>query len=293
MVAPVKSPGGMRRRKNERARDLCVSGTGNTYRCASALRDCLSVLGRETSLHRVENGGSVTEKELVLCYPVHGFNAPQIMVRFCKKLQNGTGNIWFLKTSGEPLRLNDSSSSQMTRILKKKGYSVKGEFHYVMPYNMIFRHSDEMAALMWRTAQDRIPDAVQQIATGRGHPAKPGPGARTMAGLCRIEHGFFPVNGRLFSVDRKRCTGCMKCVSDCPVGNFRCEDGKFPFGGNCTGCMRCSFDCHAGAIHIGILDVMRVNGLYDFETDPEGAELGRYCRKAYKRYFRAGNRSDT
>ncbi len=270
------------------------SGTGNTYRCAAALQEKLAGYGEDAQIHRIEEeNGAPLEKDLVLCYPVHGFNAPRIMIRFCKGLRNGTGNIWFLKTSGEPLRLNDSSSAQLARILKRKGYTVKGEFHYVMPYNMIFRHSDEMAALMWRTAQERIPDAARQIAEGKGRPAKPGAAAKTMAGLCRIEHGFFPVNGRLFRVDSKHCIKCMKCVKDCPVSNIRYEDGRFRFGGNCTECTRCSFGCPAGAIHIGILDFMRVNGPYDFEADPEKAVPGRYCRKAYERYFSAGAETES
>lgn len=267
---------------------ICVfSGTGNTLRCAKALREALEALGVRAALYPVEDGSeSAPEGDLVLCYPVYGFNAPITIGRFCRGLEPGGGNVWFLKTSGEPLRLNDDSSAQLAKLVRKRGRTVRGEFHYVMPYNMMFRHSDEMASRMWRTALERIPGAAAQIASGVGTVRRPPLRAKLAAGLCRIEHRFYPKNGRLYRVDEKRCLHCMACVKACPTGNIRYENGKFRFGGGCVGCVRCSFRCPAGAIHIGLIDFMRVNGPYDFTRDPSDARPGRFCRRAYERYFR-------
>lgn len=262
------------------------SGTGNTFKCAEALKDALADFGVSADLHDIGEG-SVKPKahDMILCYPVHGFNAPNAMLGFCRELPEGSGNIWFLKTSGEPLKLNDNSSSELIKILRRKGYSIKGEFHYIMPYNMIFRHSDEMATLMWKTANERIKDAAQQITKGEGIVPDPGLPAKLASGLCRIEHWFYPKNGRLFRVDANKCIRCMKCISDCPSDNIQYEDNEFRFGNNCCGCFRCSFNCPEDAMHIGLLDPMRVNGPYNFGRDPGKAKIGRYCRKAYRRYF--------
>ena len=249
----------------------------------------LLALGAEAELHRVESGQETAQGEnLILCYPIHGFNAPNSMLRFCRGIPDGCGEVWFLKTSGEPLRLNDNSSAELIRILRRKGYTVKGEYHYVMPYNMVFRHSDEMASLMWETAKKRIPSAAKQIVSGEGARSAAPLSARLMSGLCRIEHGFYPLNGRLFRVDKKRCVRCMQCVSNCPTHNIRYENGHFRFGDSCVGCTRCSFRCPTAAIHIGLLDFMRVNGPYAFDRDPQKAMIGDYCKKAYKRYFGEG-----
>lgn len=262
------------------------SGTGNTLKCARALKEELDGRGAVSRFHEIQDGSEqVSEHDLVICYPVHGFNAPNCMIHFCRGIPEGQGSVWFLKTSGEPLRLNDHSSAELAKILRRKGYTVRGEFHYVMPYNMVFRHSDEMASLMWATAKRRIPDAAKQISEGNGSVVRPPVSARVMAGLCRIEHWFYPKNGRLFRVDADRCVRCMKCVNTCPTKNIRYTDGRFSFGGGCIGCVRCSFECPSGAIHIGILEFMRVNGPYDFTRDPDQAEIGGYCRNAYERYF--------
>ena len=266
---------------------ICVfSGTGNTEKCAVLLQQELSALGVSAELHRVESGEETAQSDnLILCYPIHGFNAPNSMLRFCRNLPDGHGEVWFLKTSGEPLHLNDNSSAELVRILHRKGYTVNGEFHYVMPYNMVFRHSDEMASLMWATARQRIPSAARQIVSSKGTCPAASFSARFMSCICRIEHGFYPLNGRLFRVDRKRCMRCMQCVNNCPTKNIRYENGRFHFGGKCIGCTRCSFNCPGAAIHIGLLDFMRVNGPYDFDRDPKESAIGRYCRKAYMRYL--------
>lgn len=262
------------------------SGTGNTLMCARALGRELEQKGASVRLHRIEDTRELPgESDLVLCYPIHGFNAPNAMLRFCRDLPAGRRRVWFLKTSGEPLRLNDASSLELIRILTRKGCEVMGEFHYVMPYNMVFRHSDETASLMWKTALERIPAAAAKILEGTGTQIRPPAAARVMSALCRIEHLFYPANGRFYRVDEKKCLRCMRCVENCPAGNIRVEAGRIRFGGVCGGCVRCSFNCPAGAIHIGVLDFMRVSGPYDFGRDPGDAVPGRFCRKAYERYF--------
>lgn len=261
------------------------SGTGNTLKCAKALETALTETGVSVNFHEIADGTeTASERDLVICYPVYGFNMPRIMKPFCRNM-NGGGNVWFLKTSGEPLHLNDNSSAELIRILQKKGYAIKGEFHYIMPYNMVFRHADELASLMWETAKKRVPDAAKRIANGKEAPVSAPFSAKIVSALCRIEHWFYPKNGRLFRVDSKKCVRCLKCVKSCPTKNVAYSDGKFHFGRNCIGCVRCSFNCPTGAIHIGLIDFMRVNGPYDFTRDPESATLGRYCRRSYERYF--------
>ena len=265
---------------------LCVfSGTGNTAKCAEALEKALRRRGIRTALHTIADGTETAEeKEIVICYPVYGFNMPAVLKKFCRSLPEG-GGAWFLKTSGEPLALNGNSSAEMIRILRKKGWRIKGEFHFVMPYNMVFRHTDEMASLMWKTAEKRIPAAADMIADGTENAIRPKLAAKILSALCRIEHRFYPLNGRFFRVDGKKCIRCGKCAAACPTGNISFSDAGIRFGKNCIGCVRCSFGCPTDAIRIGLINFMRVNGPYDFARDPSAAKIGRYCRKAYERYF--------
>ena len=262
------------------------SGTGNTQKCAKYLLDQLEAHKVRAALYPVEHGAEAAQAQnFILCYPVHGFNAPANMIAFCKRLPPGRGLVYFLKTSGEPLQLNSNSSAELMKILRQKGYCIQGEFHCVMPYNIIFRHSDEMASKMWKTAKERIPAMAQAIAASAYIPIRPTPSAKLLSALCRIEHWWFRVNGRFFRIDQEKCTKCMQCVRSCPTKNIHYNDGAWSFGNRCLCCTRCSFCCPQDAFHIGLLNFWRVNGPYDFQRDPEQAEIGTYCRKAYQRYF--------
>ncbi len=265
------------------------SGTGNTKKITELFAEAFGARGAKVTLRDIVSceAPSVEGYDGVgIAYPVHGFNTPEIVTDFAKKLPCGDGKALFaIKTSGEPLRLNDASSLELSRIAISKGYRFTGERHYVMPYNMVFRHSDAMAAKMLATAKERIPEDARAILNGSLPPLDHPLRARIMTVLCKIERPGMRLNGRLYRVDKDKCIGCMKCVRGCPVGNIKFEDGKFRFGGNCIGCARCAFGCPANAITTGLLNPIKVNGAYNFNADPDEAAIGAYCRKSYEKYF--------
>ena len=175
--------------------------------------------------------------------------------------------------------------------MSAKGYEFKGEFHYVMPYNMLFRHSDKMVALMWRAALNTVPrDAALAAAGGERFPEVPAH-ARAIRGMLSFEHGGMRILGKFFRVDRDKCISCGKCVKLCPLGNITMSaDGKIRFGNKCMGCTACSFHCPQDAIKIGAMNRFKVNGPYSFSDDTDGItaeDVCDYCHDAYIRYFEA------
>ena len=263
------------------------SGTGNTHKCAVAMREALMKAGAECDLHRIETGEEefFDEETLIFAYPVHGFGAPRNILNFARKLPDGNKKVYFMKTSGEPLRINDDSSETLRVILKKKGYEECGEYHYIMPYNMIFRHTDAMATKMFLTARARIEKDALEIAAGKVNVKKIPLYAKVAYAVNVIERPGVRFNGLLFRVKKDLCVSCGLCVKTCPMNNISIKDGKFRFGNNCILCARCNFTCPKDAIRIGLMDCLRVNGRYDFNADPSEAKIGKYCHKSYVRYF--------
>ncbi len=270
----------------------CFSGTGNTRWACEALVKELAAAGQEAELYAISAGDPPPSPQgfdgVLVGYPVHAFNAPAPVLQFLKTLPVSQKRlpVWLVRTSGEPLGLNEASGITPKRILKKKGYEVRGEFHYVMPYNIIFRHSDGMAARMKGDAARAIPRDAALIAAGKGALCKNGPFRRMVSFTLRVEHSAMPMIGRRFKATEK-CVGCGKCASVCPQGNIKMVDGKPVFGKNCAACMACSFLCPQDAVKISLLNGWRVNGAYTFEGVPAAdEEVCRYCRKSYLRYFR-------
>lgn len=270
------------------------SASGNTLRVAKLFSERLSERGAECETVRIREDMAAPDvasaDTLVIGYPVHGFNAPQNVADFAKGLPEYENKVYYIiKTSGEPLHVNDASSRILDRILKKKGYIKRGEFHYVMPYNMIFRHSDDMAALMWQAARNTAPADADKIFAGEEAQLKAGLLAVMTRFVVAVEHKAMPYLGRLFKVKKEKCISCGKCAKLCPMLNIEMKDGLPVFGKNCIGCTACSFNCPADAISIGVLNGWRVNGAYKFAPPREGLtrkDVCNYWRGSYIRYFR-------
>lgn len=281
------------------------SGTGNTEKIANEYRTTFEAVGHEATLRALplENAAAQTadinEFDIIgIGYPIHSFNAPKIILDLCKLFpkrakSESRKRAFVFKTSGEPVRMSDVSSLKMRAMLKRRGYDVRNEYQYVMPYNIIFRHTDAAAYKMWQTAQKLVPIDASEIISGTSSLPRRMFMGGFLAWVLRIEHGGAKINGKFYKTN-KNCVGCGYCVRACPVGNIRVnKTGKIKFGGKCMMCMRCSMGCPKNAIEIGLFKKWKVNGAYSFAAptpDEPQDKHARYCAKAYARYYAAAEK---
>ncbi|MDE6293853.1 MAG: EFR1 family ferrodoxin [Clostridiales bacterium] len=280
---------------------IYFSGTGNTHRIAELYKTALEDNGAEVTQVELPTATlpDVSEYDLIgFGYPIHGFNAPKLLLKACKALpkrdkkKDGYKPAFIFKTSGEPVRMSDVSSLKMRKILKKRGYAVNNEYQYVMPYNIIFRHTDHEVYRMWTVAQQLVPADVAEILRGENRlPRKVFLGG-FFAWVLRCEHWGAHILGKMFRAN-KDCIKCGKCEKLCPMRNIRItekgKDKKIKFGGKCIICMRCAHTCPKAAINMGLLNKWKVNGAYSFTEPtqaPQPTKHDKYCKKAYDRYYR-------
>ena len=279
-----------------RAVFLYVSGTGNTRRVCEALAGAWRARGHAADCIGLRGNAPLPDLTLydriVFGFPVHAFNAPAPALKALRCFPKTDGQkVYFVRTSGEPLALNDAAIVTPRRMLRKRGYILAGDLYYVMPYNIVFRHTDGMAARMWKIVLSRIAEDAKAIEAGTGGLPRVGPIKRFVSFVLRIEHPAMPWIGRHFHA-AEDCIGCGACAALCPAGNIRMENGSPRFGKNCFGCMACAFACPKDAVRIGILDGWRVNGAYDLAAPPASdGDICRYCRRAYVKYFRRWEKS--
>ena len=280
---------------------IYFSGTGNTLKVAEKYASTFTELGHEAELVSVDGlpkNKALTDEFLTKLsnadlvgfgYPVHAFNAPSVMLKLAKFLpkQLNAKRAFIFNTSGEPLKLNNISSFKFARMLKRRRYLVFSEYHYCMPYNIIFRHTDTMAYKMWHTAEQLIPLDVKEIVEGTPHKLKRVFCGGFVAWVMRCEHWGVRLNGKQYKV-KKECVHCQKCINVCPTHNITVmKNGQLKFGGNCLMCMRCAQLCPKDAIKTGWFNKWKVNGAYTFEK-PETVQQQKYNKmltKAYDKYF--------
>lgn len=274
---------------------IYFSGTGNTKMVAEKYRESFIELGGECTLYELPLKEQVDFSVFDLVgfgYPIHSFNAPQIMLKFAKSLPKKSRKeikkrAFILKSSGEPVKMSRVSSLKLISILKKRGFEVKNEYQYVMPYNMIFRHTDHMAYKMWETAKKLIPLDCADVLNGVERREKKMFMGAFWAWFLRCEHWGAHLIGVGYKAT-KDCIGCGMCAKNCPAGNIVMKNGKPKFGGKCYICARCSFNCPKDCIKIGLLNGWRVHGAYSFKDGDPDEKNGHenYCKKAYDRYFK-------
>ena len=280
---------------------IYFSGTGNTLKVAEKYASTFAELGHEAELVSVDGlprNKALTDEFLTKLnnadlvgfgYPVHAFNAPSVMLKLAKFLpkQQSPKRSFIFNTSGEPLKLNNISSIKLGRMLKRRKYVVFSEYHYCMPYNIIFRHTNDMAYKMWSTAEQLIPIDVKQIVEGVPHTLKRVAFGGFVAWVMRCEHWGVRLNGKQYKV-KKECVHCQKCINICPTHNITVKkDGSLKFGGNCLMCMRCAQLCPKDAIKTGWFNKWKVNGAYTFEKPqtPEQQKYNKMLTKSYEKYF--------
>ena len=270
---------------------FAFTGTGNTLRVCNILASELQKNNADVDINLIKD---VTDKQIVqtfdkiiIAYPVHGFNTPKVMLDFLNDLPCDKANksAFIVRVSGEALNLNNAAGIVPKKILTKKGYKVNGEFMYIMPYNIIFHHTDNMATRMINDARLRAIKDAKSILNDNCKLNKNGLFNRFVSFVCKIEHLAMPMFGKHYKTT-VACISCGICEKLCPTNNISLKDGKPIFGKNCVGCMACSFDCPKDAIRISLLDGWRVNGAYNFNSTPAtDEEVCDYCKKSYLKYF--------
>lgn len=266
------------------------SGTGNTRKCILAMEQALADKKQETAVFDLEKEGNIDLSSfdcLLIGYPIHAFNAPKIILDFATGMNSLPKDdpVYILKTSGEGLHLNDYSSARLLSLLRKNGYQPRGEFHYLMPYDMVFRHTEDMAYQMWDTARKLIPLDAQEILDGCKREWEATPFTKAILSLLRIEQKASGIVGKTFHADSK-CIRCGLCVRNCPVKNISMDDKGIHFSTKCILCSRCAFFCPEDAIHLGILNFMKVNGPYKFQRIGDGMGKEGILEKSYEDYFK-------
>lgn len=272
------------------------SGTGNTFATADYIACALKSHDANVKQYKIEEAVHENSSldfdsvsHILIGYPIYAFNAPQMVIDFIKLFPKATGQkISIFKTAGEPFYLNKCSSSQMKRILSKKGYDIMMETHFLMPYNVMFRYEDALAKQMYLFMQDMAKKFASKVVSGEKDLIPCSAFGKAVSFSIRgILWWGSKFNGRLYSYNKKKCTMCLKCVRECPTKNITVKDDKLCFDGSCAMCMRCVQRCPTQAIDIGILRFWAVKGVYDFKRIANDDNIpSNFVNTHTKGYFR-------
>ena len=202
---------------------------------------------------KIENASNIQLSScnmLGIAYPIHSFNAPQIVVDFIKKLPEVNGmETFIIHTAGEDSKLNYSSSALLMKRLTRKGYNVFYDKLIEMPSNFICKYDTARVDRIIKAANENIPKIAQDIITRTPRNMRKNLASNILTFIGRTEWLGARLMGKTYYAD-SNCTLCGGCVSVCPKKNIEMRTNSIRFKWRCCICMRCVYQCPQRAISI-------------------------------------------
>lgn len=232
---------------------------------------------------------SLTPFDLIIfSYPIYAFNTPIIFDRFVKKLHfHEKQKVIIAKQSGEPLKLNNSSSYSLIRKINREKAILLGEYHFLMPYNIHFRYDDNFIKELFNYNNKLLDILIYEYKNKIIRKVKYNLFYAFNSFIFKIQRLGGPVNSYFYKVDYSKCIRCNRCVNECPINNIVIKNNKYKFKNKCIMCMRCSFNCPKDAINIGMLNGWRVNGGYDYKRIINDSNIrGEYLKEHNKGFYK-------
>jgi ferredoxin len=187
--------------------------------------------------------------QLVLLYPVHGFNAPRTVKRFVGALPAGLFECVSLLSVGcSTSWVNGAVSLDLRKALKRKSYPIAVDEILAMPLTLIMNFPDELNIKLIAESEHKISDLCERITERTTTRRRIKKRSRIINFLGK---GESPA-ARLFGLElyaNNSCTSCGTCWNNCPEKNIKQKSkGKPGFGFSCSMCMRCIYNCPEKAI---------------------------------------------
>ncbi|MCL2786628.1 MAG: EFR1 family ferrodoxin [Methanomassiliicoccaceae archaeon] len=229
------------------------SGTGNSRYVAerlAALLDQQTVSISDVMRDgRTDDDRTITDDIVGIVAPVYFFGPPTIVMDFVSEMSFNASKAFTVLTHGG---VSANASAMLRKKLTKKGVNVSHSFEIRLPDNYVPRYRVPDAAVQERlfAVADADIDKIPELLEKKVHLKKGSfPGMVMSAAAYPIYKRGRDTKG--FIVTR-RCNGCGKCASMCPVGMISVVDDISRWEpGKCVMCLACVNRCPQAAIERG------------------------------------------
>lgn len=187
---------------------------------------------------------------LFVLYPVHAFDAPEIVYKWLESLPKGQGEktVVLSVSGGGEVWPNTSCRRKVIQQLSKKDYQVVYERMLVMPPNMLIEAGPDLVSHIVRALPEKISDLLNDLEADVVRRDRIKLSSAWMGFISKLERQEARRGSDHFRVN-DNCDGCGLCAEFCPVQNMEPRLGEKPiFGDECLLCLKCYYGCPQRAI---------------------------------------------
>ena len=218
---------------------LYFSSTGNNLYIAKKIKE---VLGGEIKYIPKYHGDGLEYSAIFIVTPIYSFGLPVPVFELLSKLNKKTG-IFVIQSYGGMIC---GADSLFYKYATECGLNVKSIYTIKMPENftLVMSPPEFYKKAILKSADKRIGKIIEAFRKNEFYIPKNG---HTKEETYLKNKSNWHLIGEAFSVTDK-CVKCQKCVSICPVGNIKMNDGNIEFGNKCIACLGCFHRCPQSAI---------------------------------------------
>ena len=266
------------------------SGTYHTLQITTFIKNKLLNLHHNVDVFSLNNNLKINIDNydyLFLGYPIHAFNMPKGYLKSIKKLKINNKKCLIYKVSGEPFIYNNASSFALYRHLKRNNNTFLGEYHFLMPYNILFRTKENFIRYELEYDLKYMDYMIASIDNKQKY--HPSLFSKIITLVFKIQRLGCKLNSHFYKVDKEKCIKCRECYLNCPTQNitYNKEKHRLVFSNKCVMCMRCSFMCPTDAIKIGLLNKKKVNhpyNIYEILKQDNNYDFSQEKKKFYLKF---------
>ena len=247
------------------------SGTGNTWWLSERFKESAEAKGAKVSLQSID-GLIYSKTESVadiwcgsdvvgLAYPIHSSDAPPILHLFLDKVEEAINGLPQESKPAFVLTTMQSFSGDGALMLRSRladlGAELKVSRDFRMSANtgvpiLTFNPSpDHVLEKQMARNMEELDGIVDKILGGKMMlKVQYGEFGRFHGWLQRVGPKWKDRTWRYFGTHPDRCTRCLLCVEQCPIGAISVTDEGLVWKRSCTDCFRCYNFCPERAVTV-------------------------------------------
>lgn len=249
---------------------IFYTGTGGSKIIAELIKNKLIDMNYDVFLEKISKNNLVSQKScdlIILIFPLHGANAPEIVYKWIKNLPKGNKTkvaIISISAGGEVI-FNRAGRLSSIKLFERQDYKVFYENSLIMPSNFLIPTPDYLSRALLNILPEKIDLIIDDLVNEKIRKINPPIIDKCISKVFEIEKIGVKILGKTIKAN-ENCNGCGLCEKICSCGNISMNNKKPKFKFMCNFCTACLYYCPNKALQPSIFKMTILKNGYNINS---------------------------